>query len=506
MQAEAVRMEKINKSFPGVRALKDVSMSVRPGEVHGLVGENGAGKSTVIKILMGAYTMDSGEIYLDGRKVQISSPIAAQELGLSAVYQDIMLAPHLTVAENIFLGRQPRRAGVVDFHKMHAEARRILDSLECPVDSAALVRDLTSVQAEMVAIAKAVSRAARVLILDEPTALLASDETAELFKVVRRLRADGVSVIYISHRLEEIFQICDRVTVMRDGEVVKTLDVDQTNQDEVIQLMVGRRLDEIFFKEHTTPGREILRVEGLTREGAITDISFAVREGEILGLFGLVGSGRTEVVRAIFGADPITRGRIYIDGRPVTISSPMDAIRHGIGLLPENRRLQGLALPLSLATNINLASYKDISRVGVIDAPEERARAGRYVRELSIKTPGLYQGVRFLSGGNQQKAVVAKWLCKNSRILLFDEPTAGVDVGAKSEIFRLLGRLVKEGKAIVFISSYLPEVLGVSDRIVVLSEGRITGTLDRTEADQETILRLATTSGSAHAARMGDLV
>ena len=500
MRADIVQMKRINKSFPGVQALKDVSISIRPGEIHGIVGENGAGKSTLIKILMGAYRLDSGEICIDGEPVSIPNPIVAQDLGLAAVYQDIMLAPHLTVAENIFLGRAPKRGGLVDFRSMYSKAEKILNGLECFVDSKALVKELTSVQAEMVAIAKALNRAARVLILDEPTALLAADETDELFKVARRLRVEGVSIVYISHRLEEIFEICDRVTVMRDGQVVKTLEVEETNQDEIIQLMVGRKLDEIFFKEDVTPGRELLRVEGLTRTGVISDISFSVREGEIVGIFGLVGSGRSEVVRAIFGADRVDKGEVYLDGKPVSIKSPVDAIKRRVGLLPENRRLQGLALPLPVATNINLANYPDISRFGIVNNLKERLTAEKYVNELSIRTPGLYQPVRFLSGGNQQKVVVAKWLCKNSQVLLFDEPTAGVDVGAKSEIFRLFGELVKQGKGIIFISSYLPEVLGVCDRIVVLSEGRVTGILDREEADQETVLRLATASKNMHIA------
>lgn len=494
MEVDRIRMEHIDKSFPGVHALQDVSLSIRPGEVYALVGENGAGKSTLIKILMGAYTKDKGEIYLDGKKVEITNPIIAQDLGLSAVYQDVMLAPHLSVMENIFLGRQPKKAGLVDFRSMYAQAKEILDGLELTVDPKALVKDLTSVQAEMVAIAKAISKAARILILDEPTALLAADETAELFGVIRKLKADGVSIIYISHRLEEIFEICDRVTVMRDGQAVKTLAVPETTQDEVIRLMVGRTLDEVFYKEAVKPGRELLRVEGLTRKGVIDDISFSVREGEIVGLFGLVGSGRTEVVRSIFGADHVDRGQIYVDGRLVKINKPTDAIRAGIGLLPEDRKLQGLALPLSVGININLASYGDIAMAGVIKVASERSRSETYVEDLSIKTPGLYQRVKFLSGGNQQKVVVAKWLCKNSKILMFDEPTVGVDIGAKSEIFKLLGQLVKEGKGLVFISSYLPEVLGVCDRVVVLSEGRITGVLGRAEADQETILKLATAS------------
>ncbi|MGE5581068.1 MAG: sugar ABC transporter ATP-binding protein [Bacillota bacterium] len=495
MEIERIRMEHIHKSFPGVYALKDVSFSVLPGEVHALVGENGAGKSTLIKILMGAYSKDSGEIYLDGQKVEVTNPIVAQELGLSAVYQDVMLAPHLSIMENIFLGRQPKRAGIINFQTMYLESKKILERLELSLDPKTLVRDLTSVQAEMVAIAKAISKAAKVLILDEPTALLAAEETAELFQLVKKLKADGISIIYISHRMEEIFEICDRATVMRDGQKVATLETKNINEDDLIKHMVGRKLDEIFYKANVATGREVLKVKGLSRPGILEDISFTVHAGEILGIFGLVGSGRTEIVRAIFGADKVERGDIYIEGKRVKIANPTDAIRNGIGLLPENRKLQGLTLNLSVGTNINLASYQDITVCGVIKKALEAKRSEQYVSELSIKTPSLNQLVGFLSGGNQQKVVIAKWLCKNSKVLMFDEPTVGVDVGAKAEIFKLLGQLVSQGKALILISSYLPEILGVSDRIVVLSEGRISGIVNRDEADQEKILKLATASG-----------
>lgn len=494
MENDRIRMEHIYKSFSGVHALNDVSISIRPGEVHALVGENGAGKSTLIKILMGAYSKDAGEIYLDGKKMEITSPIVAQDLGLSAVYQDVMLAPHLSIMENIFLGRQPKRAGLIDFRTMVQESEKILERLELKLDPKTIIRDLTSVQAEMVAIAKAVSKAAKILILDEPTALLAADETQELFRLIKKLKTDGVSIIYISHRLEEIFEICDRATVMRDGQKIITLEIKDTNEDDLIKHMVGRKLDEIFYKAKVTPGKEVLKVEGLS-SGFVKDINFALYEGEILGIFGLVGSGRTEIVRAIFGADKVDSGDLWIEGKKVKVMSPRDAIRNGIGLLPESRRLQGLTLNLSVGTNINLASYSDITICGMVKRALEAKRSERYISELAIKTPGFTQQVGFLSGGNQQKVVIAKWLCKNSKILMFDEPTVGVDVGAKAEIYKLLGQLVNEGKALILISSYLPEILGVSDRIMVISEGRVSGIIKREEADQEKILKMATSAG-----------
>jgi ribose transport system ATP-binding protein len=495
MENDRIRMEHIYKSFAGVNALKDVSIGIRPGEVHALVGENGAGKSTLIKVLMGAYLKDAGQIYLDGQKVEITNPLVAQDLGLSAVYQDVMLAPHLSIMENIFLGRQPKRAGLIDFRRMYKESKKILERLELALDPKTLVRDLTSVQAEMVAIAKAVSKAAKILILDEPTALLADDETQELFRLIKKLKSDGVSIIYISHRLEEIFEICDRATVMRDGQKVVTVETKDIGEDDLIKHMVGRKLDEIFYKAKVTPGKEILEVHGLSRAGILKDINFTVREGEILGIFGLVGSGRTEIVRAIFGADKIDSGDIFIEGRKVKIANPTDAIRNGIGLLPENRRFQGLTLNLSVGTNINLASYSDVTICGMVKRELEIKRSEKYISELAIKTPGFNQQVGFLSGGNQQKVVIAKWLCKNSKILMFDEPTVGVDVGAKAEIFKLLGQLVNGGKALIFISSYLPEILGVSDRIMVISEGKVSGILNRDEANQEKILKMATSAG-----------
>jgi len=489
---ELIRMENIHKSFPGVKALKGVNFSLREGEVHGLVGENGAGKSTLIKILTGAYQKDEGEIYINGKQVEIKNPIQAKKLGIGAVYQDITLAPHLSVGENFFLGKLPKKNNLIDWNRIHKTTSEILKELDIDVNPRTLVKDLTVAQQEMVMIAKTVYENARIIIFDEPTALLANEETEELFRLIRTLKENKIGVIYISHRLEEIFTICDTVTVMKDGAWVNTLPVERINQDELISMMVGRSMEDMYFIKHPERGEKVLEVKNLTKEPRFRDISFDLHRGEILGLFGLVGSGRTDVVRCIFGADPYDSGEIRINGEKVEIRSPLDGIRHGISLLPEDRKKQGLALALTVSVNTNLASYNMISRWGIINLRKEKKRAEKYVSELSIKTPSILQRVRNLSGGNQQKVVISKWLCRDSRIFIFDEPTVGVDVGAKGEIYKLFEKILSEGNSIIIISSYLPEVMGLADRIVVMREGRCTGILNREEFDDEKILRYAT--------------
>ncbi len=491
MAQPCIRMLGIHKRFPGVQALSGVDFEVLPGEIHGLVGENGAGKSVLIKILLGAYQKDSGEIYVNGEKVEIRNPVDAQLLGLSAVYQDLMLAPHLSVAENICLGRQPHRCGVVNRARMQREAQKSLEMLGINLDLNARVKDLSVAQQEMVAIAKALSLEAKVLALDEPTAMLSDEETRNLFSVMRKLKASGVSLIYISHRLEEVFEICDRATVLRDGKNVGTVSVSEVDRDSLIKMMVGREVKNIFYKESVPIGKEILRVENLTRKGRFENVSFSLRSGEVLGVFGLVGSGRTHLARALFGADPIDSGRIVVGGQPVRLRHPIDGILNGLALVPEDRKTQGLAARLSVKININLASYGRVSRFGIVSARREAERAQEYVDALSIKTPDLNRQVRLLSGGNQQKVAIAKWASLDSKIFILDEPTVGVDVGAKLEIYELLARLVRGGAGIIFISSYLPEVLGVSDRIIVMCNGRLTGELPRHEATEEKILDLA---------------
>ncbi len=487
-----VLMQNIRKSFPGVQALKGVNLSVKAGEVHGLVGENGAGKSTLIKILMGVYSKDGGSISINGKTVEIHNPVQAKSYGLGAVYQDVMLARHLSVGENFFLGKLPRTAlGFIDWKKINRITRKTLDELELHIDPRILIRELPPAKQEMVAIAKAVYEESKLIIFDEPTALLTNEEVDELFGLIRRLKEKNVGIIYISHRLEEIFATCDRVTVLKDGEWVDTLAVSETDQDTLITKMVGRSIGEMYSINHPRRGEKVLDVRGLTKEPRFRDVSLELHQREILGLFGLVGAGRTEIMRCVFGADAFESGEILIKGKRVSIDSPIRGIHAGIGFLPENRKVAGLALTLPVDININLASYDGISRFGFVNLGKESFRAQKYISELSIRTPSAKQKVRNLSGGNQQKVVVGKWLCRDSDIFIFDEPTVGVDVGAKVEIYKLIEALLAKGNAIIFVSSYLPEIMGLSDRIMVIYEGSVMGTLRREEYDEERILRLA---------------
>lgn len=494
-----VRMNKISKSFPGVKALDNVDFDILPGEVHALVGENGAGKSTLIKILMGALTKNSGTIYIDGEKTDLTNPAHAKQLGLAAVYQDVMLAQHLSVGENFFLGKLPVTAcRTVDWKTVYSAASKVLESLNIRIDPKKLVKDLTVAQQEMVVIAKTLHEEARVIVFDEPTALLAGDETEELFNLIKRLKDKNVGIVYISHRLEEIFKISDRVTVLKDGKLVDTITTSKTDENALISMMVGRSAKDMYSIGHTGKTSEaVLEAKNLTKKGIFENISFTLYKGEILGMFGLVGSGRTDIVRCIFGAETFDSGEIRINGAKALINSPLDAISKGIGLLPEDRKKQGLCLNLSVATNINLALYPEITSAGVINAAKERQTAEMHRKNLDIRTPSISQKARNLSGGNQQKVVMAKWLSKNSRIFIFDEPTQGVDVGAKAEIYKLFEKLTKEGNSIIMISSYLPEVMGIADRAIVISEGKNAGLLKReeyigmTNEDEEKFLRLA---------------
>jgi ribose transport system ATP-binding protein len=501
-------MRHISKRYPGVVALDDVDLEVAVGEVHALVGENGAGKSTLIKILAGAERRDGGEIFLEGRPVAIENPEGAMALGIGIIYQEFNLVPHLTVAENIFLGREPgaRIPGFIDFRQMFREAENVLDSLEMRVDARALVGELPVAQQQMVEIAKATSRGlassgvgvpptgspTRVLAMDEPSSTLTDHELRNLFALIASLKERGTSIIYISHRLEEIFSIADRVTVLRDGHRIDTRPIRETDRELLIRMMVGRELKESIPKRPATPGRPILEVRGLTRAGAFRDVTFSVRAGEVVGLGGLVGAGRTEVARAIFGADPVDAGEVLLDGRPVHVRSPQDAIRLGIGLVPEDRKGLGLVLSMVIRENISLAHLDALTKAGFVDTRRERAVAEQYVGSLAIRTPSTEQQTRNLSGGNQQKVVLAKWLFTQSKLLIFDEPTRGVDVGAKTEIYELINSLAERGVAILMISSELPELLGMSDRVLVMHEGRLAGELSRAEATQERVMHLAT--------------
>lgn len=490
-------MENINKSFPGVQALKNAYFELKRGEVHALVGENGAGKSTLMKILVGAYKKDSGRIIYKGREVDIPNPRVAQEIGISMVFQELNLMPHLTVAQNIFIGREPRRRSFpifLDDQEINNKTKTLLEMLHVKVDPDVKVSELTVGKQQMVEIAKALSFNSEVIIFDEPTATLSEAETEELFNVIRKLKNQGIGIIYISHRLEELKKIADRVTVMRDGCYIGTENMDDLPIEKIISMMVGREIYETLREKEVEEDAEIvLEVKNLQRGKVFRNVSFKLRKGEILGFAGLVGAGRTEVARAIFGADPYDSGDIYVKGRKVNIKSPSDAIRNGIAYLSEDRKRYGLMPDLDVKTNIILPSMKDfLKALGFVDEKKSEKISKEYIDRLRIRTPSIKQKVRNLSGGNQQKVVVARWLLKNCDILIFDEPTRGIDVGAKNEIYKLLNELVKEGKSIIMISSELPEILRMSHRIIVMCEGRITGELEADKATEEEIMKYAT--------------
>jgi ribose transport system ATP-binding protein len=489
---EALRMTNIRKSFPGVVALDGVDLEVRRGEVHVLLGENGAGKSTLMKILSGAYTKDAGEIWIDGARVELHGPRHARQLGVGVIYQELTLVPTLSAAENIFLGREPRRwLGLVDRRLQRVRAQEVLDQVGATFDARTAVVSLSLAERQMVEIARALSLDARILIMDEPTSALSERETQALFAAIRRLTARGVSIVYISHRLAEIFEIGDRVTVLRDGRRIATRDVAVADRRELVRLMADRDVDDQVPKRSIAVGQEVLRVEGLQRRGVLQDVSFSVRAGEIVCLAGLMGSGRTEVARALFGADPIDGGEIHVHGRRSHVRSPRDAIRARIGLVPEDRKGQGLVLGLSVRKNITLPVLRVLSRLGIVRRAAERELSARFVRELRVKTPSPEYRVVDLSGGNQQKVVLAKWLASNVDVLILDEPTRGIDVAAKQEVYQLVNQLAAGGVGIVLISSELPEVIGLADRIIVMREGRAVAELSRQEATAEQIMGYA---------------
>ncbi len=489
-------MEGIDKSFPGVDALKKCRFELKAGEVHALVGENGAGKSTLMKVVAGVYSKDAGRIFYKGKEVNIPNPRAAQRLGISMVHQELNLMSHLTAAQNIFIGREPIRGAriILDENTLNDKAQEIFDMLHMKLNPRTKVANMSVAKQQMVEIAKALSFYSDVLILDEPTAALAQVEIVELFRIIRQLRDKGVGIIYISHRLEELKQISDRITVMRDGLYVDTVLTQGVDIDQIIKMMVGRVIYESSPEIPENPSQEVvLEVKNLNRGNEIKNVSFSLKRGEILGFAGLVGAGRTEVARAVFGADSFDSGEIIVKGKKVKIKSPSDAVSHDIGYLSEDRKQYGLCLGLDVETNISLVIISKLTGfLGWIKNIKVLEIVKRIVDKLSIKTPSLNQKVKNLSGGNQQKLVVGKWLAKDTGILLFDEPTRGIDVGAKSEIYHLLNNLAHQGKSIIMISSELPEILRMSHRVVVMCEGRITGELDYGEATQESIMQLAT--------------
>jgi ribose transport system ATP-binding protein len=486
-----LEMRGITKRFPGVTALDGVDFELEGGEVHVILGENGAGKSTLIKMLSGAYHPDEGEILLDGQRVDISSAAVAQSKGISTIYQEFNLVPQLTVAENIFLGRQPRRFGIVDRRKMRDEAHELLERIKVRVDSHAPVSTLGVAQRQMVEIAKALSLDARILIMDEPTASLSGQEVERLFEIVRGLKEEEVGVIFISHHLEEVTEIGDRVTVLRDGKMVGQVPA-TTDHQELVRMMVGRSIEDQFPRRRPEVGEVLLEVKELSREGVLEDISFQVRAGEVVGIAGIVGAGRTELARAIFGADPVDSGEVWVERRRMERFDPREAKHRGIGFITEDRQGQGIVPPLSVAENLALSSLGRYTSAGFVNRKEQRSRAQKMIEELTIRTPSPEQEIRYLSGGNQQKVVIGKWLLADSKVLIMDEPTRGIDVGAKVEIYELMNELTEHGAGILMISSDLLEVLGLSDRILVMAGGRITGELSREEASQEKVMTLAT--------------
>ena len=495
-----VEMTGIDKAFPGVRALHQARFELLPGEVHALMGENGAGKSTLMKILSGVYSRDAGELRLNGQPVAIPNPRAALDLGICIIHQELVLMRDLTAAQNIFIGREPRQLCglLLDEKALNAKAEAIFASMNLKLDPRVPVGSLTIAKQQMVEIAKALSYQSRVLIMDEPTAALNDAEINELFIIINRLKAEGVGIVYISHKMDEIKRISDRVTIMRDGEYVATVPAAETPIETIIAMMVGR---ELSASEAVVPQGEdaevALEVRGLTRGREIRDVSLSVRKGEILGFAGLMGAGRTEVARAIFGADPVEAGEILVHGRPVKIRSPQDAVRLGIGYLSEDRKQFGLATGMDVRNNIALASLSRFTGpAGVLREANMHDSAETYIQQLAIKTPSDTQEARLLSGGNQQKVVIAKWLLRDCDVLIFDEPTRGIDVGAKSEIYKLLNALAAQGRAIIVISSELPEIIRLSHRVAVMCEGRLTGFLPA-GASQEDIMRLATQRQSA---------
>ncbi|MEV5429775.1 sugar ABC transporter ATP-binding protein [Streptomyces sp. NPDC052701] len=487
---ELLRIEGIRKTFPGVVALDGVDFDLRRGEVHVLLGENGAGKSTLIKMLSGAHTPDAGRILVGGEEVRIQGAQDSERLGIATIHQEFNLVPDLTVAENIFLGRQPRRFGMIDRKRMEAEAAVLLERVGVSVSPRARVRNLGIARLQMVEIAKALSLDARVLVMDEPTAVLTSGEVDRLFSIVRRLRADGVGIVFITHHLEEIAALGDRVTVIRDGRSVGQVPA-TTPEGELVRLMVGRPIEQQYPRERPGAGEVLLRVEGLTRDGVFHDVGFEVRAGEVVGVAGLVGAGRTEVARAVFGADPYDRGTVEVAGTPLRRHDVNAALEAGIGLVPEDRKGQGLVLDASVAENLGLVTLRSATRAGLVDLKGQRAAAARIAGQLGVRMAGLGQHVRTLSGGNQQKVVIGKWLLANTRVLILDEPTRGVDVGAKVEIYQLVNELTAQGAAVLMISSDLPEVLGMSDRVLVMAQGRIAGELAAGEATQDAVMALA---------------
>lgn len=489
-------MENISKSFPGVHALRNIDLEIKKGEVHAIVGENGAGKSTLMKILSGAVQKDIGKIILNGTEREIANAQQAIDLGISCIYQELTIFPLLDVAKNIFIGNLPMKGKIIDIAKLYSDAQKVLELLELKVHPKTLCKDLSIAKQQMVEIGRAVSRNAQIIIMDEPTSSLTDKEKDVLFKIIRMLKEKGVSILYVSHKLEEVKEISDRITVLRDGVKVCVSENADITAEEIVECMIGRKIENYFNKTAAKTGETVLRVEGLTKYGKFKDITFEVKKGEVLGIFGLIGAGRSEIAGAIFGTEKLDRGRIYIDGCHTAVKNNTCCIKKGIGLVPEDRKTQGLVLKLNVKTNIAMVKTRAESRFGRVNGNLEKEIAGRFIKHLNIKTPSINQTVSNLSGGNQQKVVIAKWLAMEPKVLILDEPTRGIDVGAKSEIYALISELANKGVAIIVISSELPEIMGLSDRVITVFEGRITGMLHREEFSAGAIMRASLGGGA----------
>ena len=494
-------MKNIHKKFPGVYALRDVNFELKAGEVHALLGENGAGKSTLIKVLAGIYIPEEGEVIVKGNSHIMQNVADSQAHGISVIHQELCLVPYLSIAENIFLGRERNVMGFIKRDTEAAEARELLKGLGLDFDPNTLVGELSIAQQQMVEIAKALSVKADILVMDEPTASLTDKETEVLFDTIRRLKSQGIGIIYISHRMSELFEITDRVTIMRDGQYVGTVNTRETTRDQLIAMMVGRELTQLYFKDEVKPGEVVIEVKDLVNPPFVNGVSFAIRAGEIVGMSGLVGAGRSESAHCIFGLDKLQSGEIFIEGKPVKINSVREAMQNGIAMVPENRKEEGLVLINSVGYNLTLTVLHEIFRGHPLGNPRFEGEAiSRYIKEFEIKTPTPDQLAENLSGGNQQKIVIAKWLATRPKLLILDEPTRGVDVGARAEIYGFMNELAKQGVAILMISSDLPEILNMSDRVLVMHEGKITANLSKNEMSQEVIMRYATGGGNINAA------
>ncbi len=488
-----ISMSGIDKSFGTNQVLKNAGFTLESGEIHALMGENGAGKSTLMKILTGVYTKDAGIVKVDGKEVCYHSPQEAEKAGIVFIHQELNVLYDLTVEENMFLGKEiHNRFGICDKKAMRAEASKVLHQLGVSIDPARRMNELSVGQQQMIEIAKALMVDAKAIIMDEPTAALTNSETEVLFKVARSLRKKGVSIVYISHRMEEIFDLCDRITILRDGSYIDTKKIVDTDMNDVVKMMIGREIGERYPERHVTIGKEMLRVDHLTSEGVFQNVSFSVHSGEVLGVAGLMGAGRTEIMQAIFGNMPVQSGKIILDGQEVHIKTPIDAMHHGIGFITEDRKVEGLMLDDSIMKNISIANLGKISKHGIISSQKEKELTQKGIEELHIRCTGGDDAAGNLSGGNQQKVVFAKWIYTDPKVLILDEPTRGVDIGAKKEIYSIINELAAKGVAVIMVSSELPEVLGMSDRVLIIREGEVSGIIDRKEANQENIMTLAT--------------